>query len=241
MGEKPCSYSVQEGKSHRQIDPCLVESASRRLVKRWLPTDASVLEIGAGYGTTSCEISAVLRNSGFLVVAEPDRFKSAPLMENRISHCCRFHIWPGTVGSKRPAEMPISELPPTGMLKARNLTFFQVEAEYGMRFDVLVINCDGCVEKLLSENTGVLQNIKLILLTADLGTYLTYTAPGVKRPIDYNKLLERLQKDEGFEILQTLKSCDVPSPKRGKDRQCKEWVHYFALKRNSSINIRRPE
>ena len=48
---------------------CAQEVAEHTLVKRWIPRDATVLEMGARYGTTSCAISQALRNSGKQVLS----------------------------------------------------------------------------------------------------------------------------------------------------------------------------
>eukprot|EP00747_Dinoflagellata_sp_TGD_P224263 gnl/TRDRNA2_/TRDRNA2_96491_c0_seq1.p1 gnl/TRDRNA2_/TRDRNA2_96491_c0~~gnl/TRDRNA2_/TRDRNA2_96491_c0_seq1.p1 ORF type:complete len:440 (+),score=39.48 gnl/TRDRNA2_/TRDRNA2_96491_c0_seq1:3-1322(+) len=217
-----CSYKQEDGKLKI---PCIFERGSRELVRRWIPSEASVLELGAGYGTASCEISAVTRNSGRHVAVEPDVRKWFPLMQNQAAHCCYFQILKEFVGSgKRPW---------SGRM-ASGVPFSKVEEKFKLRFDTLLADCDGCIESFVEENPGVLRNIKLLLFKADVGIFEKDICKKDKHRTDYNKLLARLQKDEGFKIVEHFKESEVPWPKNPNlaRSHCLN-VHYFALQRST--------
>merc|ERR1719386_243670 len=53
-------------------EPCHIEFNSRDMVRKWLPSNATVLEVGARYGSVSCVIAAMQHQSGKVVCVEPD-------------------------------------------------------------------------------------------------------------------------------------------------------------------------
>ncbi len=82
---------------------CPIEKVEHDLVREFIRETDSVLETGARYGTTSCEIAFKQKNSGLLVSVEPDSSVWPSLHSNRQSHNCNFHLLQGVV-SNRPME-----------------------------------------------------------------------------------------------------------------------------------------
>ena len=182
---------------------CAQEVAEHTLVKRWIPRDATVLEMGARYGTTSCAISRALGNSGKQVAVEPDERVWNAISQNRATHNCNFILHRGIVGGggyvlsglqygkRAHREKGISGIP--------HLTMAEAERVYGLRFDTLLIDCEGCVNSFLKENPDALTNIQLILLEADQ-----------PKTIDYRKVITTLAK-HGFEVVDKFQEVDRPN------------------------------
>ena len=74
----------------------------------------------------------------------------------------------------------------------------EAEQAYGLRFDTLLIDCEGCVNSFLKENHDALTNIRLILLEADQ-----------PKTIDYRKVIANLAK-HGFEVVDKFQELDRP-------------------------------
>ncbi|CAE7198541.1 unnamed protein product [Symbiodinium sp. CCMP2592] len=182
---------------------CAQEVAEHTLVKRWIPRDATVLEMGARYGTTSCAISQALGNSGKQVAVEPDERVWNAISQNRATHNCNFILHRGILGGggyvlsglqygkRAHREKGISGIP--------HLTMAEAEQAYGLRFDTLLIDCEGCVNSFLKENHDALTNIRLILLEADQ-----------PKTIDYRKVIANLAK-HGFEVVDKFQELDRPN------------------------------
>ena len=65
---KPCSFATEE---NGKPASCSVEAPEQAMVRAYVDETSTVLELGGRYGTTTCEIAAVQRNSGHLVTVAP--------------------------------------------------------------------------------------------------------------------------------------------------------------------------
>ena len=137
----------------------------------FIPSNASVLELGARYGTVSCLISKILTNPENHVVVEPDISVIPALENNKRNSNSKFQIYPGVISS-----VPVSffqqgygsivesvkDSTPTSI---PTITLLEMEQKYSVKFDTLVADCEGCIEGFVNEND--LSNFKLILLEKD--------------------------------------------------------------------------
>jgi len=159
-------------------EPCGIEANSRDMVRKWLPANATVLEVGARYGSVSCVIAAMQQQSGKAVSVEPD-FKVWDALDNNLkTYACQVNVLKGVLGT---TPVVIEELgtggfgtrtqatgskvkTPSRIVPAHSLT--QVEKDFNMHFDTLVIDCEGCFPTLLRENPNILQQMGLIIVEA---------------------------------------------------------------------------
>jgi FkbM family methyltransferase len=159
-------------------EPCGIEANSRDMVRKWLPTNATVLEVGARYGSVSCVIAAMQQQSGKVVSVEPDFKVWDALDSNLKTYACQVNVLKGVVGS---TPVAIEELggggfgtrthaagskskTPARIVPAHSLA--QVEKDFSMHFDTLVVDCEGCFPTVLRENPNILQQIRLIFVEA---------------------------------------------------------------------------
>ena len=75
------------------------EADEQFLVRKYIPKDATVLELGARYGTVSCVISQVLDDPSKHVAVEPDKSVIDALIKNRDSNGGKFQVFEGVVSS----------------------------------------------------------------------------------------------------------------------------------------------
>lgn len=177
----PCSFMNEHNVSAR----CDIERNSGTMVLKWIQPTSVVLEVGARYGTVSCAISERQLQSGKLVSVEPDATVWNALEQNRVSHNCNFKVLQGVVGTTSvqiirvhagnqgygtmviPVGQPVPPPAPgqghTVGNVAQAYSLAQVQQTYGMHFDTLVADCEGCLPTLFAENPGLGPQLKLIL------------------------------------------------------------------------------
>ena len=150
----------------------------------FIPKDATVLELGARYGTVSCLINKILTDPKKHVAIEPDETVLNALLKNRQTTGCHFEVFRGVV-SRTPVNFvqngyssltPSSGTDSTGVSNKTQVpmaTLEEVEQYYNLKFDVLVADCEGCIEPFVRENN--MKRFRLILLEKDQGGICNYT------------------------------------------------------------------
>lgn len=177
----PCTFLNENNVSAR----CDIEANSGAMVQKWIQPSSVVLEVGARYGTVSCAIAERQLQSGKLVAVEPDARVWAPLERNRVSHHCKFGVLQGVVGTTSlqivhvhagnqgygTLTVPVGEAPPPPQPGqshslgnvAQAYALDQVQQNFGMKFDTLVADCEGCLPTLFEENPKLGPQLTLIL------------------------------------------------------------------------------
>ena len=129
---------------------CEVESPEHYLVRKYLPRNATVLEFGGRFGTTTCEIASAIDNSGRVVVVEPSDKVWAVLEDNLRRNRCKSTIVKGVVGSE--AMKVVGDgyggrvLPDASADNA--VLMADLEARTGLTFDTLLVDCEGCMKRM---------------------------------------------------------------------------------------------
>jgi hypothetical protein len=174
------------------------------LVRKYLPKNATVLELGARYGTVSCEISKILENPSLHVAVEPDISVIESLQQNKTANGGMFHIYNGVI-SKNTYELKkldcceygnytiLSDNPTT-----QNKTFKELETCYAMNFDTLVADCEGFLPIFIEENPEILDKFRCII----------YEKDGIPFNLKKYTELDELFIKKGFTMIESL-----PHPK----------------------------
>lgn len=158
--------------------PCHIEYNSRASVRKWLPSNATVLEIGARYGSVSCVIASMQHQSGQVVSVEADPTVWEALDKNLKTYACNVNVLKGVVGTtpviskvlgnggygSRTA--PASEAAKSGQQVVPAYPLEQVEETFKMQFDTLIVDCEGCLPTLLRENPKLVRQVKMIMAEA---------------------------------------------------------------------------
>mmetsp|Transcript_101132 Transcript_101132/g.184592 ORF Transcript_101132/g.184592 Transcript_101132/m.184592 type:complete len:269 (+) Transcript_101132:2-808(+) len=169
----PCMEDEHGQQFDRQHASCTIESNSRNMVRQWLSPNATVLEVGARYGSVACVIAAMQHQSGKVVAVEPDPVVWAALDKNLQTHSCNVKVLKGVVGTT-----PVTIEKMGYGTRTHNCTncgavqtipaypLAQVEQTFGMHFDTFVVDCEGCFPTLLHQNPQLVQQAKLIIVEA---------------------------------------------------------------------------
>jgi len=202
------------------------------------PDSTGVPELGGRYGATTCELARTLGNSGKLVAVEPDSTVWSVWQENIQSHQCRANLVKGIVGDRNHGSVD-RHLYGTRADRIRNgagmardveaTPWQEVELQFGVKFDTLLIDCEGCGPRFLAENPGLLDQVKTILLEGDMGDYKGASAPDCKYDcVHYEAFIADLEAS-GFKVVETFSEGDV-GPEWEFSAQLSH-IYHFALKR----------
>ena len=241
-----CSFRTDPEVWHK-YGPCAIERPEHLLVQRHVDPDSTgVLELGGRYGTTTCELARKLRNSGKVVAVEPDSSVWPFWQGNMESHHCRANLVKGVVGNKDHGGVKqdtygtraYRDLGNTDLGGAKWGTYLnvsatpwqEVELQFGVKIDTLLIDCEGCVLSFLDENPGLLEQVNTILLEGDMGEYKGYHSPAVCQPdcVQYDGLIASLESS-GFRVVESWKEGDAIPEWELSSMLNNIW--HFALKR----------
>jgi FkbM family methyltransferase len=149
-----------------------VERDEQMMVKQHIPKDATVLELGARYGTVSCMISSVLNDPYRHVAVEPDVFVLPALIHNKLTHEGKFHILVGAI-SRVPLKFMREQcgygnfVVPGEKSDIETFTLEEIEKRYDLKFDCLVADCEGFLEQFFKENPTFASRLKTVIFEAD--------------------------------------------------------------------------
>merc|ERR1719329_1338070 len=218
---------------------CGIEFPEHKLVQDHLPSGATVMEFGARFGSTSCEIAKKIGNSGRVVSVEPDRGVWDNLEHNLQLHDCRVHVLRGVLGSKplkfsysnyasRTEEVSGDGQHEWGVIP--NFQFDEVEEALGVKFDALLIDCEGCAQQMMDQIGPKLKTqIDLVLLEADMGDD---GGDCVKNCMDYKKFIALLE-DSGLRMVEKRNDCDSSWHGAPAGTWCGNWIWHYAFRRKS--------
>ena len=153
------------------------EAEEQFLVRKYIPKDAKVLELGARYGTVSCVLSEVLDDPTQHVAVEPDSSVIEALTKNRDTNGGKFHIFEGVV-SKKGYELafidPKFDLHEYGTYTKetdtptiKNMTLEDLSVTYDIKFDCIVADCEGFFCDFVDENREAIKNMRVIIYEQD--------------------------------------------------------------------------
>lgn len=220
-------------------DPiCYIEAPEHTLAKKWIPENATVMEFGARFGTTTCEIAKKLKNSGKLVAVEPDTQVWSFLENNIKSHDCRSHVLRGAIsstplhmlGSSYGGRSDNSNNLRKGTDTVPTFSFDEVEKAVGFKIDTLLIDCEGCAQHMMDQiGPKIKEQIQLIVIEADMPDS---GGDCVHDCMNYPKFFKFLE-DSGFEQVDEFNDCDRERSGSPPSTWCGSWINHFAFKRKA--------
>ena len=182
------------------------EAVEHCLIRQFVnPHALGVLEIGARYGTSSCEISHLLHLPEAVIVSvEADARVWNATEANYRHNSCRNHLVRGVVGhhpmikhAKRngspwtnrfqvaaPSDNPSTAPPdPRAPEVVPAYTPSALAARYHASFDTLVVDCEGCFAAILRDFPDFVRSLQTVMLEGDYGI-------GLQRQgyVDYNNV-----------------------------------------------------
>jgi FkbM family methyltransferase len=160
------------------------EKEEQALVRRFVPRDATVLELGARYGTVSCAIGEMLSDPTRHVAIEPDASVIPALEKNRSVNGGKFHIFNGVVSEKnyeivRPQisyefKEYCTYTKETDNQGLSKMSLRNLQNNYDMKFDCVVADCEGFLCDFFDENPWLFDQLKVLIYEKDGSPWKAY-------------------------------------------------------------------
>jgi FkbM family methyltransferase len=167
------------------------EIDEQMIVPRYIRGDDVVLEFGARYGSVSCMINNQLWNQSNHVCVEPDKTVWKALETNREVNHCKFKILKGFVSNTKQKMVGLNawngygarsvEAVETNVDEPPSFTLDEVKKKFGLKFNVFVADCEGCLEKFFDENPRFYDEIRLFIFERDYPELCNY--PKIEREL----------------------------------------------------------
>lgn len=167
------------------------------------PTDV-VLELGARYGSVSCIINKILNNKKNQVSVEPDSTVWDALEKTKQENKCDFLIYKGIISSNQ-YDLKLNGYGSTvditnsisnmETIKTDHISLEDLQKTTGLKFNVLVADCEGFLETFLDENTFLYDQLDTLIFECD--------RPDV---CNYNKIKSNLVANK-FKMLENGFQC----------------------------------
>jgi FkbM family methyltransferase len=155
------------------------------------PSDI-VLELGARYGTVSVVVSKIVENKGKLVAVEPDPSVQKSLLNNKIKNNANFEILNKLISNK-PKKLVFNGygtyMVDTNTNDGSYVTYNDFKKLYPYNFNVLIVDCEGCLNEFIDMLGSDLNNYNKIMFEAD--------QPHL---CDYDNVINKLT-DNGFTLV----------------------------------------
>lgn len=147
------------------------EYPKQLLSVRYIRQHNRVLEIGGNIGRNSCIIASLLMNSKNLVVLESEHTKE--LEHNRNLNHLSFFIEPSALSARPLIQKDWNTKPyngtiiPEGWKTVPTIHYSTLIKKYKIKFDTLVLDCEGAFYYILLDFPEILDNIQLIIMKND--------------------------------------------------------------------------
>ena len=159
------------------IDSENIEKDEQDIAKQYIDPDNVVLELGARYGTVSCVINKILNNKKNQVVIEPDEKVWNALENNKNINNCDFHIIKGFVSNKNFSLSDNgygSSAIESADSQIKSYRLEDIESQLNLKFDTLVVDCEGCLETFFDEYPHMYIQLKNITFEEDYSHTCNY-------------------------------------------------------------------
>lgn len=219
---------------------CGIEFPEHKLVRDHLSPNSTVIEFGARFGSTSCEIARKLENSGRVISVEPDPTVWSNLEANLRSHDCHVHVLRGVVGSRAlrfrysnyaSRTEDVDDATPQNddrLVTVDNYHIAELESALGFRVDALLIDCEGCAQQMMDQIGPLLESqVNLVLLEADMGDD---GGDCRENCMDYKKFIRTLE-DNGLRMIDKRNDCDRSWHGAPEGTWCGNWIWHYAFRR----------
>lgn len=152
------------------------ELPEQKMSLRYLTGNEKVLEIGGNIGRNSLIIASILNeylngNDKNLVVLESCNNIFNLLYENKIINNFNFNIECSALSKKQLIQKDWTTIPSNiildGYYPVNIIDYQSLENKYQIKFDTLILDCEGAFYYILQDMPEILNNINLIIMEND--------------------------------------------------------------------------
>lgn len=173
----------------------LQEYPEQLMAVRFIRSDAKVLEIGSNIGRNTLTIATILDDDTNLVTLECNPKSVKILLKNRNDNRYSFHIEDAALSKRRLIQkgwhtMPSDvDLPQYNVVKI--IDFRELGGKYKIKFDTLVLDCEGAFYYIIKDMPEILENITLIVMEND---YFD---------LNHKQTIDKMLIESGFKVIFT--------------------------------------
>jgi FkbM family methyltransferase len=163
---------------NNKIDNFTCEYPEQCLAFSYVDEDATVLELGARYGTVSCIINKKLINKQNQVSVEPDYTVWDALEKNIQRNKCSIQIHKGFVSKKTRNLLPYGYAATSIVADSSTIpsaSVEDIETMYNLTFNTLVADCEGFLEEFFDEHPHLYDQLHTVLFEADYPQKCNYS------------------------------------------------------------------
>lgn len=179
------------------------ELVEQKLIIKYISPDDIVLEIGGNIGRTSCLLATILNNEKNLLVFECDKLSYLKLLENKLQNHLNFNV--------ENKALSINDLYQVGwntytneeikllnteissqLTKIECISYDDIINKYKLKFNTLIIDCEGAFYYIIQSFPNILKNINKIIIENDY--------PNWERKEFVEKILEK----NNFKTVETI-------------------------------------
>ena len=148
------------------------EVHEQNIVLNYLPQDSVVLELGSRTGVVSRAINLVILDKGAHVAVDPTSDAEVLLGIQELQKECGFKFFNGALG-RTPVKHDGYFHPNSAIYSASKertvptLTLSELQVQTNMRFNALVVDCEGCFLQVLQDFPELLDQAKYISVEYD--------------------------------------------------------------------------
>lgn len=153
-----------------KIDSLKSEYPEQCLAFSYVDEDATVLELGARYGSVSCIINKKLINKQNQVSVEPDSTVWDALEKNIERNNCSIQLHKGFVSKKTRHLLPYGYAATSVVSNSSTIpsaSVEDIEEQYNLKFDTLVADCEGFLEEFFNEHPHLYDQLTTVIFEAD--------------------------------------------------------------------------
>jgi len=170
------------------------ELPEQKMVVRYLTGNEKVLEIGGNIGRNSLIISYILgENQHNLVSLESDENIANQLRVNRDLNNMHFHIESSALSKRKLIQKGWDTIVSDNLIEGYNqvniISFDELKMKYNIKFDTLILDCEGAFYYILMDIPEILDNIKLIIMENDYHDY------------SKKEYIDKILKENRFQII----------------------------------------
>jgi len=212
----------------------LEEYPEQMMAVKYITGNEKVLEIGGNIGRNSLIIASLLNknsNTNF-VSMECEQDISEQLVHNKNLNNLNFYVESSALSKRKLIQKDWDTIPSDVLLDGyKNVNIIEYDAlknKYGIKFDTLVLDCEGAFYYILMDMPEILENINLIIMENDYydiskknyvdsvlkdnGFYVDYSEEGGWGPC-YNNFFEVWKKSITEPSLSQINNQDVLTEK----------------------------
>jgi FkbM family methyltransferase len=200
-------------KNNNKIDNLRNELKEQLLCYYFIEPNDVVLELGARFGTVSCIINKKLNNKNNQVSVEPDEEVWKILEQNIKNNDCKINIIKGAISNKKLIFNSKDYASYTEISNNCNISnncakidipiykLKDIQKKFNLKFNVLVADCEGCLENFFNENEFILSQLYKIIYEMDRNSSCNYD--NIKELLYKNKFINLVKGHQNVWIKKT--------------------------------------